>query len=235
MTKTLDAGALTPVVDMPGSLAQRVYISVRDAILSLAFPPGTVLRKGAICQQLGVSRSPVAEALTRLASEGLVDIIPQSATRVSRLSVEEFREAAFMREALEIAAVTKVAAERTDQQMMQLMRNMRMQQLLLEDEDYAGFYKADEEFHALIMEFTGFPGLMAAVATISLKLKRPRILILPEPGRQVQVVAEHKAVVDAIRNQDVEGAQTALRYHLSQLISRFDPLEKQHPEFFHSR
>jgi GntR family transcriptional regulator, rspAB operon transcriptional repressor len=232
MTETLDAASLTAISDLPGSLAQRVYQSLRDAILSLAVPPGAVLRKSVICEELGVSRSPVSEAIARLSSEGLVDVIPQSGTRVSRFSIDEIREAAFMREALELAAVAKVATERTPEQLAQLTRNLRLMELLAEDNDQAGFYKEDEAFHALLMEFTGFPGLATAVATISLKLKRPRILLLPSPGRSAEVIAEHRDVLDAIREGDAEKAQASLRFHLSQLVSRFDPLEKQHPEFF---
>lgn len=235
MTQAFNARALTAIDDLPGSLAQRVYQSLQEAIMSLTFPPGTLIRKGAICDELGVSRSPVSEAITRLASEGLVDVIPQSGTRVARFSIEEIREAAFMREALEVAAVEKVARDHTAEQYAKLARNVRLQAMLVEDHDTAGFYQADEEFHALLMEFTGFPGVAATVATIALKLKRPRMLLLPEPGRNDNAVREHLAIVEAIRDRNPDEARAAMRYHLAQLVSRFDPLEKDHPEFFRSR
>jgi GntR family transcriptional regulator, rspAB operon transcriptional repressor len=235
MTHAFDARALTAIEELPGSLAQRVYHSLREAILSLPFPPGTMLRKGPICGELGVSRSPVAEAIARLASEGLVDVIPQSATKVSCFSMDEIHEAAFMREALELAAVGKVTVEHTSEQYRQLVRNVRLQQLLAEDKDSSGLYQADEAFHTMLMEFTGFPGLASTVSIISLKLKRPRLLLMPEPGRPTEVVKEHLAIVNAIRERDAGAAQEAMRFHLSQLVSRFAPLEKQHPEFFRSR
>lgn len=235
MTQAFNARALTAIDDLPGSLAQRVYQSLQEAIMSLTFPPGALIRKGAICDELGVSRSPVSEAITRLASEGLVDVIPQSGTRVARFSIEEIREAAFMREALEVAAVEKVARDHTPEQYAKLARNVRLQAMLVEDHDTAGFYQADEEFHALLMEFTGFPGVAATVATIALKLKRPRMLLLPEPGRNDNAVREHLAIVEAIRDRNPDEARSAMRYHLAQLVSRFDPLEKEHPEFFRSR
>jgi GntR family transcriptional regulator, rspAB operon transcriptional repressor len=110
-----------------------------------------------------------------------------------------------------------------------------LQAMLVEDNDAEGFYQADEEFHALLMEFTGFPGVAAAVATISLKLKRPRMLLLPTPGRSADAVREHLAIVEAVRDRDAEEARAAMRYHLRQLIGRFDPLEVNHPEFFRMR
>lgn len=235
MAQAFNAASLTAIDDLPGSLAQRVYQSLQEAIMSLKFPPGTLIRKGAICDELGVSRSPVSEAITRLASEGLVDVIPQSGTRVARFSIEEIREAAFMREALEVAAVEKVALDHTQEQYAKLARNVRLQAMLVEDNDSEGFYQADEDFHGLLMEFTGFSGVAAAVATISLKLKRPRMLMLPAPGRSADAVREHLAIVEAIRDRAPEEARNAMRYHLRQLVSRFDPLETHHPEFFRSR
>ncbi len=233
-TSAFDAAPLAGV-QTSGPLSARVYVALRDAILSLAYPPGSMLRKAAICEALGVSRSPVSEAMARLAAEGLVDVVPQSGTRVSRFSMDEIRESSFMREALEAAAVAKLAEDHTPEQLAQLSRNLRLQQLLLEDGDRAGFYEADEAFHALLMEQTGYPNFAAAVSTISLKLKRPRILILPSEGRSTEVLAEHSAIFEAIRARDPDAAQKAIRFHLGQLISRFEQLEEAHPDYFRPR
>ncbi|MEP4198571.1 MAG: GntR family transcriptional regulator [Aliishimia sp.] len=217
---------------LDGPLGQRVYTALRDAILSMHFEPGTVLRKGVLCEQMGVSRSPVAEALGRLSSDGLVDIVPQSATRVSRFSVPELIEESFLREAIEVAAVGKVARERSDEQLTKLSRNLRLQSLLLEDKDFDGFFETDLEFHELILAFTGFPKVAVAAGQMSLQLNRARMLILPEQGRPAGAVAEHQVIFDAIRDQDVDLAKSAMSLHLGQLITRIHPLEGQHPEYF---
>ncbi len=220
------------ISNVDGPLGHRVYTVLRDAILSMSFEPGTVLRKGALCEQMGVSRSPVAEALSRLSSDGLVDIVPQSATRVSRFSIPELIEESFLREAIEVAAVAKVANERTDEQLAKLTRNLRFQELLVEDKDFQGFFEADLEFHELILEFTGFPKVVVAAGQMSLQLNRARMLILPEQGRPAAAIAEHHEVVGAIRDQDADRAKSAMAGHLAQLITRIAPLERQHPEYF---
>lgn len=231
----MDKHALMPDINsMDGPLGQRIYTALRDAILSMHFEPGTVLRKGALCEQMGVSRSPVAEALSRLSSDGLVDIVPQSATRVSRFSVAELIEESFLREAIEVAAVGKVARERTEEQMTKLSRNLRLQSLLVEDEDFQGFFETDLEFHDLILTFTGFPKVVVAAGQMSLQLNRARMLILPEKGRPAQAVAEHQDILAAIKDQDVDAATSAMTRHLSQLIKRLQPLEGQHPDYFRS-
>jgi len=128
---------LRPLDQFQGTLAQRVHASLREAILSMSLRPGDILRKPEICEALGVSRSPVSEAVARLAVEHLVRIVPQAGTYVARFSLEEVREGAFLREALELAAVEKVASEITDDQVVLLRRNLRLQEALVEDLDVA--------------------------------------------------------------------------------------------------
>lgn len=227
-----DSEPMFDIAGMDGPLGQRVYTTLRDNILSMSLEPGAFLRKGALCKQLGVSRSPVAEALGKLSADGLVDIVPQSATRVSRFFIPELREESFLREAIEVAAVGKVANERTDEQIMKLTRNLRLQGLLVEDRDYQGFFEADLEFHDLILAFTGFSKVAISAAQMSLQLRRARVLILPEQGRPNEAVAEHEAILSAIKQQDADAAKAAMSHHLGQLIRRIEPLERQYPDFF---
>ncbi|MBJ7539377.1 GntR family transcriptional regulator [Marinomonas transparens] len=223
---------LNKIENLSGSLSQRVYQSLREAILSMRYPPGTVIRKGAICEQLGVSRSPVAEALARLSAEGLVDIIPQSATKVSCFSMDDIREACFLRQALEIAAVERVAQYRNAEELAALTRNVRMQELLVADKDFVGFYQMDEEFHTLLMDFTGFGGVSQVLESVSLHLTRARMLVLPEEGRPIETIKEHKVILKAIKEQNPDAARQAMKHHLGQLVPRIQPLEESHAEYF---
>lgn len=220
---------------LEGPLGQRIYTALRNSILEMTLEPGMVLRKGALCEQLGVSRSPVAEALGRLSSDGLVDIIPQSATRVSQFSMSELREESFLREAVEVAVVAKVAEEHTHEQLTKLKRNLRLQGLLVEDQDFQGFFEADMEFHEMILAFTGYPKVALAAGQMSLQLHRARMLILPEEGRPAEAVAEHQAILNAMDAQNVQAAKSAMSVHLQQLIERIAPLERLHPEYFRAK
>lgn len=220
------------IKDLEGTLGQRVYAVLRASILEMMLKPGAVLRKGALCDQLGVSRSPVAEALGRLSSDGLVDIIPQSATRVSQFFLPELLEENFLREAVEVAAVAQVAADRTDDHLRRLSRNLRFQSLLVEDGDLTGFFDADLEFHEMILSFTGFPKVTLVAEEMTLQLRRARKLMLPEPGRPAQAVAEHRDILKAIEDRDVSGARHATTLHLRQLTQRIVPLERAHPDYF---
>ena len=223
---------LRPLDAFAGSLAQRVYASLREAILSMSFRPGDSLRKPEICAQLGVSRSPVSEAVTRLAVEHLVRIVPQTGTYVARFSLAEIREGAFLREALELAAVEKVAQTITDVELTQLHHNLRLQQALLDDDDFDGFYQTDAAMHELILSFTGYRRVAALAETSWVHVNRARQLILPAPGRVQSTYAEHQAILAAIEARDPVAARAATRLHLGQLIGFLEPLALARPDLF---
>ena len=223
---------LRPLDAFAGSLAQRVYASLREAILSMSFRPGDSLRKPEICAQLGVSRSPVSEAVTRLAVEHLVRIVPQTGTYVARFSLTEIREGAFLREALELAAVEKVALTITDDELTQLHHNLRLQQALLDDDDFDGFYQTDAAMHELILSFTGYRRVAALAETSWVHVNRARQLILPAPGRVQSTYAEHQAILAAIEARDPVAARAATRLHLGQLIGFLEPLALARPDLF---
>ncbi len=215
-----------------GTLSVRVYQALKEAILSLAYPPGEMLRKRTICEALGVSRSPVSEAIARLAAEGLVIVVPQAGTFVSRFSMAEIREGAFLREALEVAAVEHVAKVVTEGQLVLLRRNLRMQQVLVEDEDFDGFYQLDADMHVLILSFTGYKRLGLLAESSWVQVNRARHLNLPTPGRLQETLDEHQQIVDAIAARDVRRARQATRNHLRQLVKYLEPLERERPELF---
>ncbi|MEY3309374.1 MAG: hypothetical protein RLZZ413_3412 [Pseudomonadota bacterium] len=223
---------LRPLEEFDGSLAHRVYLSLKAAILSLAYRPGEVLRKPEICEALGVSRSPVAEAVARLAAEGLVDVVPQSGTFVARFSMEEIRESAFLREALELAAVEAVARSITEDQLVQLRRNLRVQEALVTDGDFAGFYQMDAQMHELILSFTGYKRLAGLAETSWVHVNRARQLVLPHPGRVQATLEEHHAIVSALDARDPVAARIATRHHLGQLLTFLEPLMVARPELF---
>ena len=223
---------LRPLDAFNGPLSRRVYLSLRDAIVTLRFQPGESLRKPEICDTLGVSRSPVSEAVARLASEGLVHVVPQAGTYVARFSMDEIREGAFLREALELAAVEYLAPRLTHDQLIVLRRNLRVQAALVEDGDTDGFYDLDGQFHAALMRYTGFPHLPQLAETLWVQVNRARQVILPEPGRVAATLDEHRAILAALEAQDVAAARAATRHHLRQLLTYLEPLERTRPDLF---
>jgi DNA-binding GntR family transcriptional regulator len=143
MQDLVERPPLRPLGAFGGSLSQRVYASLKEAILNLSLRPGAIVRKGRVCEALGVSRSPVSEAVARLAAEALVEVVRQAGTFVAKLSMEEVREGAFMREALELAAIEDVAQTAIDERLVLLRRTLRLQEGLIVDGDLPAFHDAD--------------------------------------------------------------------------------------------
>ena len=229
------AARLLPLDRFSGSLGLRVYQTLRQAILSVSYRPGEILRKPEICVALGVSRSPVSDAMARLAAEGLVDVVPQAGTFVARFSMTEIREGAFLREAIELHAVGTIAATITDDQLQLLRRNLMVQAALVADADIPGFYQADAALHELILSFTGFRRLAVVAETAWLHVNRARQMILPVPGRVAQTLEEHRAIVAALEARNPAAAREATRSHLGQLIRHLEPLERDRPDLFESK
>ena len=221
-----------PLDRFAGSLGQRVYHCLRQAILTLDYRPGEIIRKPEICQTLGVSRSPVADAVARLAADGLVAVIPQAGTFVARFSMSEIREGAFIREAIETAAAEYLAPRITDAQLRDLRRLITVQTALVADQDAQGFYRTDSEMHETMLSFTGFRRLAAVADTAWLNVNRARRLMLPLPGRLEATLVEHRAILAALESRDPLQARLAVQHHLRQLLTYLEPLERAHPELF---
>ncbi len=226
------ASRLLALDHFAGSLGQKVYQTLRQAILSLAYRPGEILRKPQICAALGVSRSPVSDAVARLAVEGLVDVVPQAGTFVTRFSMDEIREGAFLREAIEVAAAERVAQTITQEQLAVLDRNLAVQAALVEAGDFLGFYQQDAAMHELILSFTGFRRPAQVSDTAWLHVNRARQLILPMPGRVADTLQEHRAIVAALAAHDPDAARLAVQRHLGQLLRFLEPLERDRPDLF---
>ena len=215
-----------------GSLTDRTFLAIREAIMELNFLPGEIIRKHDICNTLGVSRSPVSEALAKLRNEGLVEVVPQSGTFVSRFSLQDIKEGAFLREAIELACIEILASNISEQQLIDLNRNLKLQKVLAETDDYQGFYQLDAEMHSMIMDFTGYKNLAKVTKTGWVQVDRARQLLLPVHGRLKKAFQEHRAVIKALEQNDVALAREKMRTHLNQLILLLTPLEKKHPHLF---
>lgn len=221
---------LPPLDGQNGSLSGLVYSTIKAAILSLEFQPGESIRKTDLCDHLGVSRSPVSDALAKLSNEGLVDIVPQSGTRVSKISMTAIREQAFLREAVEVAATRHATLNSTPEIIARLKRNLEMLTLIAKDADKDDFIETDDQFHEILLSTTGVTRLSETINTASSSIYRARLLMIPAPGRLNDTIDEHAAIIDAIAQRDVPRAEDAMRHHVNQILKRLETLAKDRSE-----
>lgn len=208
-----------------------VHAALREAIVQLDLKPGEFIDKQVIATRMGVSRFPVGEALNRLAAEGLVDIIPQSGSRVALIKISDARENMFLRRALESETVRLVANRASSALIDQLNTNLRYQQAAIEAADVKGFHDFDLAFHAALQDHLGFERVRSTVETARLGLDRIRRL-LNTRRRLTITLAEHRAIVTALGAGDGEAAARAMHHHLDAVMAELESFAQASPELF---
>jgi DNA-binding GntR family transcriptional regulator len=214
------------------SLKQKAYLALQKSILDLEFIPGQLLRKNDLCKRFGISRTPLSEAIALLVQDGLVEVVPQAGTYVARFSMEDLREGAFIREAIEVAAITLLAEIITEPQLIELRRNLRLQRAFIDDGDIQGFSAMDAQFHAILLNSTGYKRLNRVADNAWMNVNRVRRLLLPIKGRLEATFREHKKIYNALEQKNPAKAGKMLKEHLGQLMTFVVPLEQEHPEYF---
>jgi DNA-binding GntR family transcriptional regulator len=211
---------------------QLVHTLLRARITSLELAPGTALSENDLAAELGVSRTPVREALILLGEEGLVDIYPQMGTFVSRIRLRDIASAQFVREALECAALRDAVGRATEDDLTDLRELLAAQSAAEAEGDTEGFFRLDEEFHARLMAASGHGDAWPAVSQAKTQLDRARRLSLPLTQQLALLVGQHRAVVDLLEQRDTEGARNALRTHLRLVFTDVEKIRARHPELF---
>ncbi|MEP9355627.1 GntR family transcriptional regulator [Xanthobacter sp. KR7-65] len=217
----------------------RIHAALRDDIVAMVLAPGMPLQEKQIALSCGVSRTPVREAILKLADERLVDIFPQYGTFVSRISVQAVRDAMIIRNALERTSVREAAArvaavpEKARRALVApLVALVRQQRATHRAGELAAFHAADEGFHQIIADLAGHPNLWRVIRQEKAHVDRCRLLTLPSPQRRASVIAEHQAVADAIAAGDADAAEAAMAAHLGRVIPSVEDLCRAHPDYF---
>jgi DNA-binding GntR family transcriptional regulator len=212
--------------------SSRIYSELRDELVSLQRRPGEAISEAEIALSYGLSRTPVREAILKLADEGLVDIFPQSGIFVSRIPLAALPEAIIIRKALEETTAGMAAERATPSQIMNLQAIVQRQREADAASDREGFHQADEAFHSAIAEIAGYPGIWRLILQVKVHVDRYRRLTLPVAGRMSQVIAEHEPILGAIEAHDQAAARLAMEKHLTRLLLDISATQHTNPEFF---
>jgi DNA-binding GntR family transcriptional regulator len=215
-----------------GATWEHVYELLRQAIVSVELEPGQRLSENELALRIGVSRTPIREAIVRLRDDRLVEIVPQLGTFVTRISPAAVADAQFVRESLECAAV-KLAAKRADTAAIEALRaTLDRQAETQAAHDLDRFYVLDDEFHRAICDLSGRGIAWALSQRASGHLNRIRRLSLARPDYISEMIVEHHAVLEAITARKPSQGERVLRAHLQMVVSSLPEIKAAHPEFF---
>jgi len=191
-------------------LKSKVYKIIKEGIIHRKFLPGTQLKESDLVRKLGVSRTPIREALNQLSKEGIIEIFPRKGAFVKNCTKEEVIEILILREVLEGVAARLATLQMSDglvKRLETLFKDYRKDSI-----DYA---QADEQFHSDIIQASGSTRLVGLVnnLTDSLQMLDMRAVSFRYPERIKESLAEHLKIIDAFRARDAVMAEKLTREH----------------------
>jgi len=196
-----------------------VYEEIREAIIDLRLAPGEPLREAAISEQLGVSKTPVREALGRLEQEGLVETASFKGAVVSGYSPRDLEELYELRALLEGAAVRTAADEASEETRARMQQLVERSRELRDAGDLVELASLLGEFDLVVYDQVTNRRVSALIDNLRAHLTRIGNLTEGIPGRVVASVEEHAAIVDAIMRRDPGDAERLMRAHIASVLT----------------
>ncbi len=222
--------APTPMLKLDASqpIGAQLFQYLRGRIIRGEFPPGTRLSEAGVAGELRISRQPVRETFIKLAEDGLLEVRPQRGTMVPKISARMVEDARFIREAIE-ADVVKLAARTFGDTELAALDD------LLEEQERAttipDFVELDDRFHRALAEGAGRGHAWNVVEALKAQLDRVRYLSLQQFPKDT-LIAQHAAVVEAVRNRDAAAAEQAMRLHLRMITNDLPQIAAEHQDYF---
>lgn len=194
------------------TLADQVFEQLETDILSGKYARGTVLSEMELCQALGVSRTPVREALRRLQQEHLL-VESGKSLMVQGITREDLEDILELRLRIEGIAAQRCAEKITEEQLMQLKETLELQEFYLTKQDSDHIKGMDSKFHQLIYQFSGSTVIFDTLTPLHKKAQRYRKRSVENNSRAHASVEEHRAIYEAIAAHDGAAAAAAILKH----------------------
>jgi len=201
-------------LEQPISLAKMAYETLRDSILTGQLKPSEVYNEMSLAEELGISRTPVREALLELSSQGLVTFLPRKGVRINHPTKRDVEEIFELRKAIELAAIEKVARTSARCDLSKIEKSIEDQREALRKKDFVAYMEADRAFHSAFSELTNNRRFVAIVDNIRDVMHLIGVQALGIEGRGEEVIAEHEKVLETVRQRKPREARKAMNYHL---------------------
>lgn len=205
-----------------GSLRSEVYRRLRDDILIGRYKNGIALTEAQISQEMGVSRTPVREAISQLTLDGLVFSTPNKSIVVQGFDENDISDLYEVRRTMEVMAAVRAAEKMTEAQVRQLQDVYeREAQETRTAGSVAELQDLDNSFHELIFLGSGSKIFRNILSSINIYTRHARLVSLSTPGRSLKVIDEHARILAAIRQKDSQAAGQAMREHIDNAAANF--------------
>lgn len=209
-----------------------VYRFLRAKIMNFTLVPGAALSEQEIANLLNVSRTPVREAFIQLAREELLDIMPQKGTYVSLIDLSSVEESKFLRETLESAVIELACQTFPPDALFELQSSIALQELCLQEENFERFYELDEAMHKIIFVGCKKGRIWAMMQQLHSHYNRVRRMNVFDRHYLPPVLEQHKELVRAIREQNVELGTRTIKLHLNKVRIDIPDLLRDFGQYF---
>ncbi|MBO5246315.1 MAG: GntR family transcriptional regulator [Eubacterium sp.] len=196
-----------------------VFNTLREAILRGDLVAGERLMELQLAAKLGVSRTPIREAIRMLEQEGLAITIPRKGAIVAGMTEKDMKDVLEIREALEELSVQVACDKITENEIEQLYRNMKEFELALQSGDLKRMAQADVEFHDVIYQATDNPKLISMLNNLREQMYRYRVEYLKNPENHEQLLKEHEAIYQGISEKDKAVVTEMIRKHIANQVT----------------
>jgi DNA-binding GntR family transcriptional regulator len=207
-----------PIVRRP--LQEEVAVRLRDLITQGLIPAGARLNEVALCAQLGVSRTPLREAVRMLAGEGLVELVPARGALVRRLTLKDVADSLVVLKSLEMLAGRLACSAGSDSGIaaVEALHHDMMQRYKVQDR--LGYFKLNQSIHTGIVALPGNATLIWAHEAIQSRMKHIRFIGNAGPVKWADAVAEHEEMIRSLKARDGEALASILGKHLDNTYER---------------
>ena len=188
--------------------------TIRENILQLELTPGSMVSENELAMQMGLSRTPVREALMALAKVRLIEVYPQRGSAVAPIDYALVEESCFMRAVLESAVVELACEMASDDQKVELLDNVALQERYLQDGRMEALMQLDNELHQMLFAIAQKEQIWDMLSSFTVHFDRVRRMALDAP-RNDRNVADHRAIVQAVADGDKAEARRAMEIHLN--------------------
>lgn len=204
--------------------------TIKENIINLDLAPGSQISESEICTQMGLSRTPVREALIELSRVKIVKIVPQKKSTVALIDYVLVEEARFMRNVLECAVVELDCELATPEGLRRLEENMKLQRFYFEDHNFQMLMELDDQFHAILFSIAQKTQVYEMTRNMLVHFDRVRRMAL-DSIREIKIVEDHGQILEAIRSRDAEQAKQLMQMHLSRYKYDAKAILKEYPEY----
>ena len=204
---------------------------ISERIISLKLAPGSMVSETELAEEMGLSRTPVREALIELNRIQMVMVYPKRGSCIALIDYALVEEARFIRYILEMSMVEQVCRAAQPEELNQLNKNVRLQIACLENGDMSRLMQLDNAFHKSLFDIARKPMVYHLMQSAQIHFDRVRMMSLGTV-KDTKIVTDHQAILDALMNRDVKAAQAMMEQHLSRYQIDEQALRERYPDYF---